>query len=452
MLTYFDNLLEEETLTQTQVYTFGSNEMGQLGVLDTASTLKTFEGNTYSANPLNITMLNDKKIISISAGDGHSICVTSNGAVYAWGASACGQLGVDQNDQMQTDAEGYPYQPKPMQINALKLIKIKEVSCGDAHTLALGIEGQVYSWGGAGCGQLGHANISLMPRDADACPYQPFPKLIETLKNIFIIHIACGKAHSLAIDNTNSLFTWGAGACGQLGVEDIHTLPVDDDGFPFQPVPKLLKSLKNKDIIFGSCGDVHTVVLTKLGEVFSFGGGSFGQLGLGAIAKMPLDSDSYPFMPTPNKIEALSFINIAKLSCGDSHTMAIDSDGKLYAWGAAACGQLGLENLSVLPKDGEGNPYEPEPRLVSYFENVKVESVSCGESHTLVLVEGGTVYSFGNSSCGQLGYIDNKKEMETWRQFWSNYAKGKKFPGGRKAVNEAMRAAAIEWKKTKGKK
>lgn len=363
---------------------------------------------TFTSNPQIISSLNSINIISISAGDGHSICVSSSGTVYAWGASACGQLGIDQNDQLLTDAEGYPYQPKPIQVKLLLDYKIKEVACGDAHTLALAYDGLVFSWGGAGCGQLGHSNISLMPRDADACPYQPYPKLIENLKNYNIIHIACGKAHSLAIDTGYNLFTWGAGACGQLGVEEIHTLPVDDDGYPFQPVPKLLKSLKGMEIIFGACGDVHTCILTKNGDVYSFGGGSFGQLGLGAISKMPLDSDSYPYMPTPSKIEALNFIKIVKICCGDSHTMAIDNEGKLYAWGAAACGQLGIDSLNNLPKDGEGNPYEPEPKLVNFFYNIKINDIACGESHSLVLVEGGIVFSFGNSSSGQLGYIDIK--------------------------------------------
>jgi alpha-tubulin suppressor-like RCC1 family protein len=53
---------------------------------------------------------------------------------------------------------------------------------------------------------------------------------------------------------------------------------VDDDGYFFQPVPKVLKLLKGKNIINGVCGDVHTLVLTDKGEIFSFGGGSFGQL------------------------------------------------------------------------------------------------------------------------------------------------------------------------------
>jgi len=54
---------------------------------------------------------------------------------------------------------------------------------------------------------------------------------------------------------------------------------------------------------------------------------------LGPIKSMPLDSDNFAFMPIPTKIESLADINIVSIACGDSHSMAIDSDGKLYAWG-----------------------------------------------------------------------------------------------------------------------
>ena len=169
-------------------------------------------------------------------------------------------------------------------------------------------------------------------------------------------------------------------------------MPVDDDGYPYQPIPKYVKSLKGQNITMGVCGDVHTLILNDKGELFSFGGGSFGQLGLGPISKMPLDSDSYPYMPIPTKIDTLSDLNIVYIACGDSHSMAIDSEGLLYGFGAAACGQLGLENLNSLPKDGEGNPYEPIPRPVTFFENMKVINVACGETHTLVLTEGSIIY------------------------------------------------------------
>lgn len=411
--TYFDNQLLENNLNETKLFSFGCNDMGQLGVPnDSQYIIKNQEQQNISSQAINIEFFNDIKVKTLSIGDQHSICISSSGAIYSWGAFTYGQLGVEQNPKIISDPDGFAYQPSPLQIQTLRNYKVIDVACGDAHTLALINDGQIFSWGGAGCGQLGHQNLSQMPRDSDACPYQPYPKLIESLKGTFIIKISCGKAHSIAIDNNYNLYTWGAGACGQLGVEDIHTLPVDDDGYPFQPIPKISKILKGKEIIKGSCGDVHTVVLTKKGEVYSFGGGSFGQLGLGAVSKMPLDSDSYPFMPTPTRIESLNGIDIVDISCGDSHTMAIDKEGKLYSWGAAACGQLGIDNLATLPKDGEGNPYEADPKLVTFFENMKVIQVSCGESHTLVLIEGGIVFSFGNSNSGQLGFIEKKDKSQ----------------------------------------
>ena len=52
-----------------------------------------------------------------------------------------------------------------------------------------------------------------------------------------------------------------------------------------------------------ACGDVNSLFLSQdKGEVYSFGGGSFGQLGLGLISKMPLDVDGCPFMPVPEKV------------------------------------------------------------------------------------------------------------------------------------------------------
>ena len=83
----------------------------------------------FSFEPLIINSLSQSQIKSISAGDGHSVCVTSEGVVYAWGASACGQLGLDDNDTMPRDSEGYPFQPTPIPINLIKGTKIKEVLC-----------------------------------------------------------------------------------------------------------------------------------------------------------------------------------------------------------------------------------------------------------------------------------------------------------------------------------
>jgi alpha-tubulin suppressor-like RCC1 family protein len=215
--TYFDYLYSDFNFTTHNLFTFGSNEMGQLGY-------RIEQKENFSATPYSVSQLLGKNIIAMSAGDGHSICVTKNGLVYAWGASACGQLGLDGDEKMPRDSEGYPYQPIPIPVRLISDIRVKDVACGDAHTIALTVDGKLYSWGGAGCGQLGHPNINNMSRDADNCPYQPHPRLIETLRNHAMVSIACGKAHSLAIDNEGCLYTWGAGACGQLGVDGRYFL------------------------------------------------------------------------------------------------------------------------------------------------------------------------------------------------------------------------------------
>ncbi len=60
------------------------------------------------------------------------------------------------------------------------------------------------------------------------------------------------------------LYTWGASACGQLGHEDMETsMPKDVENYPFQPVPRLVKGLMNHFVVKVSCGDAHTVAITR---------------------------------------------------------------------------------------------------------------------------------------------------------------------------------------------
>ena len=83
--------------------------------------------------------------------------------------------------------------------------------------------------------------------------------------------------------------------------------------------------------------------------------------------------------------------------------MALTSKGKVYGWGAAACGQLGNDSSKPLPKDTDGSPYQPIPSLITALANKNIISVSCGEAHSLVLDDNSIIYSFGANGCGQLG-------------------------------------------------
>ncbi len=88
----------------------------------------------------------------MAGGDGHTVAVDIKGNVYSWGASACGQLGLASMKDLPTDVEGYPYQPTPRIVELLINVRVVQIACGDAHTVALTGEGRLYSWGGGGCG------------------------------------------------------------------------------------------------------------------------------------------------------------------------------------------------------------------------------------------------------------------------------------------------------------
>ena len=91
--------------------------------------------------------------------------------------------------------------------------------------MALSSEGEVYSWGEAEDGKLGHGNRSPCDR----------PRVIESLRGIEVVDIAAGGAHSACITAAGDLFTWGKGRYGRLGHGDSED----------QLKPKLVRNLWN---------------------------------------------------------------------------------------------------------------------------------------------------------------------------------------------------------------
>ena len=79
--------------------------------------------------------------------------------------------------------------------------------------------------------------------------------------------------------------------------------------------------------------------------------------------------------------------------------MALTQDGSVYAWGEATCGQLGIEDLRSMPRNSDGRVYQPVPRKVKLLTR-KIVEISCGEAHSLVLTEHGHLYGLGANSCG----------------------------------------------------
>jgi alpha-tubulin suppressor-like RCC1 family protein len=112
------------------------------------------------------------------------------------------------------------------------------------------------------------------------------------------------------------------------------------------PSPSPITKLSNKKIISVACGFYHSLALSDIGDVYSWGRGFEGQLGLlkeVETASSPQYITHFYKYDTSSKdgIRMLKKNPIAYIACGASHSMAIDTSGSLYCWGEARFGQTG---------------------------------------------------------------------------------------------------------------
>jgi alpha-tubulin suppressor-like RCC1 family protein len=127
--------------------------------------------------------------------------LTDTGAVFTWGATSFGRLGLhDQSTKNVT---------KPTRVTTLDHFAVHGLASGDFHMLALTRDRRVFSWGYGAEGQCGHGN-SLHLRT---------PRPVEALRHVLVSKIGCGAWYSAAVSADGYLYTWGYGDGGWLGQE-----------------------------------------------------------------------------------------------------------------------------------------------------------------------------------------------------------------------------------------
>ncbi|XP_051730357.1 probable E3 ubiquitin-protein ligase HERC4 isoform X2 [Ctenopharyngodon idella] len=198
---------------------------------------------------------------------------------------------------------------------------------------------------------------------------------LKGLGNRQVIQITCGDQHSMALTKDGQLFVWGENSHGQLGLGkgELSTLS-----------PQPLKSMCGIPLAQISAGGDHSFVLSLSGVVFGWGKNSAGQLGLGDTTDRHV----------PTIVNSLNRKKIVSISCGGEHTATLSKGGTVFTFGSGGFGQLGHNSF----KD------EHHPRVVAELWGSKVSQVTCGRRHTLVSVSSSKlIYSFGCGMQGQLG-------------------------------------------------
>ncbi|KAL6983497.1 hypothetical protein U1Q18_016883 [Sarracenia purpurea var. burkii] len=154
-------------------------------------------------------------------------------------------------------------------------------------------------------------------------------------------------------------------------------------------VPKALESTMVLDVHNIACGGRHAVLVTKHGEVFSWGEESGGRLGHG------VEKD----VSHPKLIEALTGMNIELVACGEYHTCAVTFSGDLYTWGD------GSHNSGLLGHRSSVSHWIPK-KVNGIMEGIHVSYISCGPWHTAFVTSAGQLFTFGDGTFGALGHGD----------------------------------------------
>jgi alpha-tubulin suppressor-like RCC1 family protein len=312
----------------------------------TSSELDSFK-ETHIFKALLPLLLNNNKI---TAGARHSLALDNQGKLYAWGSNDLGQLGLDD------------YKDRTIPTLIKSELTFKAIATGPHHSLALDTKGKLYVWGENNYGQLGLGDY----KD------RAIPTLIKL--ELTFRTIEAGTYHSLALDNKGKLYAWGNNDTGQLGLSDEVK----------RNIPTLIKSELTFRTI--AAGYQYSLALDNRGKLYAWGKNDEGQLGLGDRGK-----GKNRTIPTLIKSE-LTFKTIA---AGDFHSLALDTKGKLYAWGYNQYGQLGLGD-------------EEERNIPTLIKSeLTFRTIAAGAYHSLSLDKNGKLYAWGRNNKGQLGLGDN---------------------------------------------
>jgi len=240
------------------------------------------------------------------------------------------------------------------------------------HTLAIDTQGVVYAWGMGKHGALGQRSLEdrMVPTPVEVLGHA------ESLKKVGHAISIAASDHSIAVTSRGTVYAWGLGTSGQLGLGDKLS----------HRKPRLIEGMREWHVIGASCGHEHTLLLTRDGVAFSFGQSMSGQLGHGAR-----EAES-----VPRAVGTLqSKGRIAQVAAGGSHSLFLLEDGTVYSCGSSAFGALGQGGSTkeaLVPKDLSGG-----------FGIEKVMAISAGFLHSIVVTMVGQTFTFGANSWLQLG-------------------------------------------------
>ncbi|HEY4929644.1 MAG TPA: MBG domain-containing protein [Acidimicrobiales bacterium] len=322
---------------------WGYNAAGQLGN----------GSSTNSSVPTPVSLPSGVGVTASAAGGYHSLAIGTDGNLYAWGQNGFGQLG----DGTTTNKSNPIVVQLPSGVHATK------VAASTDDSFALGSDGNVYAWGDNSLNELGDGN-----GNNSSTPVQ-----VSIPAGVTVTAIAGGQFHALALASTGKVYGWGYNGNGQLG-NGLKTTPAN-------PVLAVFPSGVTATNI--AAGGYHSLAIGSDGNLYSWGYNVDGQLGDGNKTQHV----------KPQLVSMPSGVSATALAAGLYHSLAIGSDGKLYAWGYNLYGQIG---------DGTTTT-QLLPEAINLPSGGTPSAITTGQYDSLALLPNGNLYAWGQNGFGQLG-------------------------------------------------
>ena len=244
--------------------------------------------------------------------------------------------------------------------------KISKIKCGQMFTMILSTKGNVYTFGCADNGGIGHED-SIPAKKVDL--------------NFKAIDISGGDCHGIAYNNTNLAF-WGQIRNSQGCI-----------GEPFLNIKYYnISDINNEKIKKAISGTNHVIILTEEKNIFAFGNKEYGQRGINP--KEEIDH---------MRINKINEDNIDDIFTGDEHSFLtkIENNKKIVkSWGLNSKGQLGIGKSSL---DGEEYISIYKPTEVLFDENIVIKKICGGNSNSLCITEDNRIFIWGANDDNLLG-------------------------------------------------
>eukprot|EP00984_Skeletonema_dohrnii_P012337 scaffold4988_cov108-Skeletonema_dohrnii-CCMP3373.AAC.1 len=411
---FFSSPSFDKTYKPKRVEAFALGDLRRTWSSSSSSTKNHHEGDSSKRDRRNRI---DSPAVACAASTHHTLVATRSGQLYSFGLGKGGRLGLGDES----------HRPLPTRIlGPLSKRIVASIAAAENHSLCSTSDGAVFAWGSNGFGQLGihssRGNAQQNPADSRLSPR----RVEGELKHSFVVGVACGERHSVALTRLGEVYCWGDNKKGQLGV--INVSETQSNG-P-QRVEGLWSVHPRRRAIAISAAAHSTLVLTMpptisagaerelaslpVNTIYGWGHGNHSPLRV----VFPTGNSFASQSGSSNAYSRMICINPTAIACAKFHNVAITKDGKVYTWGLHS-DSLGVPKQASFSKQksrsnsvGGQSSIISSPVLVTGMlpENGggHAISVSASESHTAIVTSEGYLFTWGESS----GHVTSPRRIK----------------------------------------